>query len=279
MKLESGLYVTATPIGNLKDITLRALEVMENADGIYCEDTRVTSKLLNHYGFKTKLHPYHEHNAQSVRPKILDRIEAGDAVVLVSDAGTPLISDPGYKLVKEAHERGVRVTTLPGPSAMVAALTLAGLPTDRFMFAGFTPNKTKARKDFFKPLAGVPTTLVFYEGPSRVAASLADMAEVLGANREGALCREITKAFEEVRRGTLQELADHYADLPAPKGEVVIVVGPPLQQEMSDDAVESALRDALKTQSVKEAATLLAEVTGRPRKELYQWALRMKDGA
>ena len=279
MKLESGLYVTATPIGNLKDITLRALEVMENADGIYCEDTRVTSKLLNHYGFKTKLHPYHEHNAQSVRPKILDRIEAGDAVVLVSDAGTPLISDPGYKLVKEAHERGVRVTTLPGPSAMVAALTLAGLPTDRFMFAGFTPNKTKARKDFFKPLAGVPTTLVFYEGPSRVAASLADMAEVLGANREGALCREITKAFEEVRRGTLQELADHYADLPAPKGEVVIVVGPPLQQEMSDDAVESALRDALKTQSGKEAATLLAEVTGRPRKELYQWALRMKDGA
>ena len=277
MKLESGLYVTATPIGNLKDITLRALEVMENAEGIYCEDTRVTSKLLNHYGFKTKLHPYHEHNAQSVRPRILDRIAAGDAVVLVSDAGTPLISDPGYKLVKEAHERGLRVTTLPGPSAMIAALTLAGLPTDRFMFVGFTPNKTKARKDFLRPLSGVPTTLVFYEGPSRVAASLADMAEVLGASREAALCREITKTFEEVRRGSLRELADHYASVPAPKGEVVIVVGPPLTDDMSDNAVEAALRDALETQSVKGAATMIAEVSGRPRKELYQWALRIKD--
>jgi 16S rRNA (cytidine1402-2'-O)-methyltransferase len=277
--LAPGLHVVATPIGNLRDITLRALEVLAAAELIACEDTRVTRKLLDHYGITTPLTPYHDHNAVAARPKLLARLGAGAAVALVSDAGTPLISDPGFKLVREAQAAGHAVTTLPGPSAMLAALTVGGLPTDRFFFEGFLPVKPGQRRARITELARLPATLVLFETGPRIAPSLADLAAGLGA-REAAVCRELTKLHEEVRRGDLATLARDYAATDPPRGEIVIVIAPPQPEEGAGASdLDALLRDALDRLSVKEAVSEIAAVTGRPRREVYQRALALaKDG-
>jgi 16S rRNA (cytidine1402-2'-O)-methyltransferase len=277
--LAPGLHLVATPIGNLRDITLRALEVLAAADLIACEDTRVTRKLLDHYGITTPLTPYHDHNATAARPKLLARLAAGGAVALVSDAGTPLISDPGFKLVREAQAAGHAVTTLPGPSAMLAALTVGGLPTDRFFFEGFLPVKPGQRRARIAELVRIPATLVLFETGPRIAASLADLAAGLGP-REAAVCRELTKLHEEVRRGDLATLASDYAATDPPRGEIVLVIAPPQPEEGAGASdLDALLRDALNRVSVKEAVSEIAAVTGRPRREVYQRALALaKDG-
>ena len=210
-RLSAGLHLVATPIGNLRDITLRALETLAAADLIACEDSRVSRRLLDHYGIATPLTPYHEHNAAAARPKLLARLAEGQAVALISDAGTPLVSDPGFKLVREAQEAGYMVTALPGPSAALAALTVAGLPTDRFCFEGFLPPKEGQRRTRIGELAAIPATLILFESGPRLARALSDLADGLG-DRPAAVCRELTKLHEEVRRGSLPELAQHYAD-------------------------------------------------------------------
>jgi 16S rRNA (cytidine1402-2'-O)-methyltransferase len=273
--LAPGLHLVATPIGNLRDITLRALEVLAAAELIACEDTRVTRKLLDHYGITTPLSPYHDHNAAAARPKLLARLAAGGAVALVSDAGTPLISDPGFKLVREAHAAGHAVTALPGPSAMLAALTVGGLPTDRFFFEGFLPVKPGQRRARIAELARIPATLVLFESGPRIAVSLADLAAGLGP-REAAVCRELTKLHEEVRRGDLVTLARDYAAADPPRGEIVVVIAPPQPEESADASdLDALLRDALGRLSVKEAVSEIAAVTGRPRREVYQRALSL----
>jgi 16S rRNA (cytidine1402-2'-O)-methyltransferase len=274
--LNPGLYVTATPIGNASDLTLRALDVLRAADIVLCEDTRVTAKLFAIYGLKTRLMPYHDHNAAEMRPRILDRLAAGGRVALVSDAGTPLISDPGYKLVREAVAEGHHVTTLPGASSVMAALTLAGLPTDRFLFNGFLSAKHEARCRELIELVAVPATLVFLESAPRLAASLADMAAQLGP-REAAVARELTKRFEEVRRGTLAELAAHYAKAGPPKGEIVVVVGPPPSQAPLGEAeIDAMLANALGRESLKDAVAEVMTMTGLPRRDVYARALALK---
>lgn len=274
--LNPGLYVTATPIGNASDLTLRALDVLRAADIVLCEDTRVTAKLFAIYGLKTRLMPYHDHNAAEMRPRILDRLAAGGRVALVSDAGTPLISDPGYKLVREAVAEGHYVTTLPGASSVMAALTLAGLPTDRFLFNGFLSAKHEARCRELTELVAVPATLVFLESAPRLAASLADMAAQLGP-REAAVARELTKRFEEVRRGTLAELAAHYAKAGPPKGEIVVVVGPPPSQAPLGEAeIDAMLANALGRESLKDAVAEVMAMTGLPRRDVYARALELK---
>jgi 16S rRNA (cytidine1402-2'-O)-methyltransferase len=271
-RLVGGLYVVATPIGNLGDMTLRALETLAAADVIACEDTRVTRKLLDRYGITTALTPYHDHNAATARPKLLARIAAGDAVALVSDAGTPLVSDPGFKLVREAREAGHPVTTAPGASAVMAALSVAGLPTDRFFFEGFLPAKEAARRSRIAELARVPATLVLFESGPRLAASLADLAAGLGS-REAAVCRELTKMYEEVRRGDLAALADDYAAADEPKGEIAIVVAPPAAEQVTNDDVDTMLRAALARVSLKDAVAEVAAASGVPRRTVYQRAL------
>ncbi len=271
--------MVATPIGNLADISLRALEVLATADLIACEDTRTTRKLLTAHGITARLTAYHDHNAARVRPKLMERLECGEAVALVSDAGTPLISDPGYKLVAAAAEAKVAVFAVPGASAALAALTVAGLPSDRFLFAGFLPNKSGARRRALSELAPVPASLVIYESARRLPASLADMAAVLGP-RPAAVARELTKLHEEVRRGMLNDLAEHYADAGAPKGEVVVVVGPPAPDaEASPDAeaLDAQLRAALRHASLRDAVALVAEASGLPRKQVYARALELMD--
>jgi 16S rRNA (cytidine1402-2'-O)-methyltransferase len=270
----AGLYLVATPIGNLGDITLRALEVLAAADVIACEDTRVTRKLTERYGIATPLTPYHEHNAAEARPKILARLAAGQTVALVSDAGTPLISDPGYKLVRAASEAGHAVTALPGASAVLAALSVAGMPTDRFLFEGFLPPKQTGRQKRIAALASIPATLVLFESGPRLAASLADLANGLGA-RAAAICRELTKLHEEVRRGDLASLARDYAEGAETRGEIVIVIAPPADQETKVDDVDDLLRQALARVSVKDAVGEVALATGRPRREVYQRALAL----
>ncbi|RKQ68690.1 16S rRNA (cytidine(1402)-2'-O)-methyltransferase [Oceanibaculum indicum] len=272
--LTPALYIVATPIGNLGDLTMRARDILASADLVACEDTRVTGKLLSAFGLKRPLIAYNDHNADKVRPTLLDAVRQGKAVALVSDAGTPLISDPGYKLVRDAAEAGLAVTAAPGPSALLAALVLAGLPTDRFLFAGFLPPKSGARRTALGELASVPATLVFYESGPRLAASLADMAAVLG-DRPGAVARELTKLFEEVRRDPLSALAAHYAEAGPPKGEIVIVVGAPAEQEASADTLDAALRRALAGNSTRDAAALVAGETGLPRKQIYARALEL----
>lgn len=272
--LTPALYIVATPIGNLGDLTMRARDILAAADLVACEDTRVTGKLLSAFGLKRPLIAYNDHNADKVRPTLLDAVRQGKAVALVSDAGTPLISDPGYKLVRDAAEAGLAVTAAPGPSALLAALVLAGLPTDRFLFAGFLPPKSGARRSALGELASVPATLVFYESGPRLAASLADMAAVLG-DRPGAVARELTKLFEEVRRDPLSALAAHYAEAGPPKGEIVIVVGAPAEQEASADTLDAALRRALAGNSTRDAAALVAGETGLPRKQVYARALEL----
>lgn len=275
-KIPAGLYIVATPIGNLGDISRRAKETIAAADLIACEDTRITGKLLNAYLIKKPMLPYHEHNAAGQRPKILSKIAEGAAVVLVSDAGTPLISDPGYKLVDEAHEMGLMVTSLPGPSAVPTALSLAGLPTNRFLFLGFAPTKSKARHDWFAAETNTDATLVYYENAKRLSASLRDAANALGP-RPAAVCRELTKKFEEVVRDDLTALADHYETSGPPKGEIVVVIGAGDKTETSDTAIntEDTLELALKHMSVKSAAAFVAELTGEKRKPLYARALEL----
>ena len=274
-RLAAGLYLVATPIGNLRDMTLRALEVLAGADSVACEDTRVTRKLLDHYGLSAALMPYHDHNAETARPKILEKIAAGQAVALVSDAGTPLISDPGYKLVRAATAAGHAVTAAPGASAVLAALCLAGLPTDRFFFEGFLPAKEAARRARIAELARIPATLVLFESGPRVAAALTDLAAGLGA-REAAIARELTKLHEEVRRKTLDELARDYAAGAETRGEFVIVIAPPATSEQPGAAeIDALLRAALARLSLKDAVAEVASATGEPRRTLYGRALEL----
>src|SRR5262244_1747580 len=271
--LPAGLYLVATPIGNLRDITVRALEVLAAADLIACEDTRVTRKLLDHYGIATALTPYHDHNAAEARPKLLARLADGAAVALVSDAGTPLVSDPGYKLVREARAAGASVTALPGASAVLAALTLSGLPTDRFLFEGFLPAKEAARRARINELKRIPATLVLFESGARIAAALADLAAELGP-RQAAICRELTKLHEEVRRGDLGTLARETAQADEPRGEIVIVVAPPDRHGgLAAVDLDALLCQALERLSVKEAVAEIAAVTGESRRGVYQRAL------
>jgi 16S rRNA (cytidine1402-2'-O)-methyltransferase len=276
-RLAPGLYVVATPIGNLRDITLRALDVLRDADLVLCEDTRVTLKLLERHNLSPKLAAYHDHNAASVRPRVLEELAKGSAVALVSDAGTPLISDPGFKLVEAAIEAGHLVFPIPGASAALAALVSAGLPSDRFFFEGFLPPKSGARRTRLAELRAIPATLIFYESGPRLAESLADMFATLGA-RNAAVCRELTKAFEEVRRGSLAELAGHYEKAGPPKGEIVVVVSPPGEEAPLDDAdIDRKIRAALKKLSLKDASAAIAAETGLPRKEIYARALALAE--
>jgi len=270
--LAPGLYLVATPIGNLADMTLRGLETLAAADLIACEDTRVTRRLLDHYGITRPLRPYHDHNAATARPKILGRLAEGAAIALVADAGTPLISDPGYKLVREAQAAGHRVTAIPGASAVLAAVATSGLPTDRFFFEGFLPAKPIARRARIAQLAAVPATLVLFESGPRLVEALADLAAGLGA-REAAICRELTKMHEEVRRGELATLAAAYAQGAELRGEIVIVVAPPEQAVSTVEDVDTLLRQALRAGSLKDAVRAVAEATGRARRDVYQRAL------
>ncbi len=278
-RLAPGLYLVATPIGNLGDITLRALQALAGADLIACEDTRVTRKLLDRYAIATPLTPYHDHNAAKARPGLLRRLAEGAAVALVSDAGTPLISDPGFKLVRAVQDAGHFITALPGPSAVLTALTVAGLPTDQFFFAGFLPPKQAARRARIAELAALPTTLVLFESGRRIAATLADLAAGLGANREAALCRELTKLHEEIRRGELASLAEACSGN-EPRGEIVVVIAPP-QAPVPTGAAESEalLRDALARLSLKDAVAAVAQLTGKRRREIYQRALALQKAA
>ena len=274
--LAPGLYIVATPIGNLADITLRALDVLRRADAILCEDTRVTATLAQRYGLEAGRIAYHDHNAERVRPQVIARLAAGAALALVSDAGTPLISDPGFKLVREAVRAGIAVTTVPGPSAALAALTLAGLPTDRFLFAGFLPAKSAGRRRALRDLAAVKASLIFYETAPRLAEALADMGAMLG-DRPAAVARELTKMHEEVRRDGLHALAGHYRDAGPPRGEIVVIVGPPAAQAAaSEEDLDAQLVSALKTASLREASAAVAAATGRPRRQVYARALALQ---
>ena len=275
--LAPGLYLVATPIGNLGDVTLRALAVLSAADVVACEDTRVTAVLLRRFGIEAKLLAYHDHNAARQRPKLLAALADGRSVALVSDAGTPLVSDPGYRLAAEAREAGHDIIAVPGASSVLTALVASGLPTDTFLFAGFLPPKTAARKKRLAELASAPATLVFFESAQRVADSLADMTEVLGRERAAAVARELTKAFEATRRGHLGALAEEYAGTPPPKGEIVVVVGPPVEKAVTADEADRLLVALLQDNAVGEAAAEAAAVTGLPRRDLYRRALALKD--
>lgn len=274
-ELAPGLYVVATPIGNLADISLRALSVLRGADRVFCEDTRVTAKLMARFGISTSLGAYHDHNADEVRPIILASLRRGERVALVSDAGTPLISDPGYKLVRAAIAEDLPVTAIPGPTAAVTALVLSGLPPDAFLFAGFLPVRQAGRQRALARWAAVEATLVFYESTPRLAASLVDMAEVLG-NRMAAVARELTKLHEGVRRGRLADLAAHFRLTGSPPGEAVVVVGPPEHHEPEEAEIDKRLQAALAVHGVREAAARLAAETGLPRRALYRRALAMR---
>lgn len=276
-KLEAGLYLVATPIGNLGDISIRALQTLAAADCIACEDTRVSRKLLDHYGISTALTPYHEHNAQAARPKLLARIAQGAAVALISDAGTPLISDPGFKLVREAQEGGLAVRALPGASSVLAAVTVSGLPTDRFCFIGFLPAKASQRRARIAELSRLPASLVLFESGPRIADTLADLAAAFGA-REAAICRELTKLHEEVRREALPALAAHYAGEAETRGEFVVVIAPPEDEAPALQDVDAMIRDALTRLSVKDAVAEIVSATGLHRREVYQRALELAKG-
>jgi len=273
--LVPGLYIVATPIGNLSDLSPRAASVLANADLIAVEDSRVTAKLLRHIGVKRPMLPYHDHNAEQVRPRLMAELPH-KAIALVSDAGTPLISDPGYKLVREARAAGYNVTTIPGPCAAIAGLTLAGLPTDRFLFAGFLPTKDKARKEMIAEFAAVKASLIFYESGPRLAATLSALLQTLG-NREAAVAREISKAYEETVMGRLENLAGRYADT-APKGEIVIIVAPPSEAPLAPtSAADAMLAEALIRLPAAKAAAEVSRATGLPRAMLYDRAVQMKN--
>jgi 16S rRNA (cytidine1402-2'-O)-methyltransferase len=273
--LAPGLYVVATPIGNLGDVSVRALATLAAADLVACEDTRITRVLTGRYGIATRLIAYHDHNAARQRPKLLAALAEGQVVALVSDAGTPLVSDPGYRLVNEALAAGHAVVPVPGASAVLAALVASGLPSDAFLFGGFLPPKAAARRKRLGQFAATPATLVFFESPQRLAACLADMAEVLGAARASAVARELTKAYESVRRDTLGALSDAFVDASPPKGEVVVVVGPPEPGEPEAADVDALLSELLAAHPVREAASEAAAQTGLSRRTLYQRALAL----
>lgn len=276
--LPPGLYVVATPIGNLADMTARALETLVRVKLIAAEDTRVTARLLARYAIATPMLAYHDHNAQKVRPELIRRA-LHEPVALVSDAGTPLISDPGFKLVRDAALAGVAVVPLPGPSALTAALSIAGLPTDRVMFLGFLPARSHGRREELTGVKAIKATLVIYETAPRLAASLADAAAVLG-DRPAVVARELTKAFEEVRRGTLATLAAHYHEAGPPKGEIVLVIGPQADEpKPSPQDIDALLRSALAHGTVREAVEAVTVATGQPRKLIYARALSLKDNA
>ena len=275
--LAPGLYLVATPIGNLADITLRALAVLSQAVVVYCEDTRHSRTLIAHYAIGRQLRPYHEHNAERERPRILAELAAGKSVALISDAGTPLVSDPGYKLVRACLAQGHRVTAIPGPSALLAAIASAGLATDTFLFAGFLPARQGARRERLSELRAVPATLVLFEAPSRLAESLADIAAVLGS-REAAVARELTKLHEEVRRGTPAELAQ-WADENHPKGEMVVLVGPPSAQAVTEEAIAEKLAPLLGEMSLSEAAKAVADALGVAKGRAYDVGLALKKAA
>ncbi|HEV7257637.1 MAG TPA: 16S rRNA (cytidine(1402)-2'-O)-methyltransferase [Bosea sp. (in: a-proteobacteria)] len=274
--LSPGLHIVATPIGNLRDISFRALATLAAADAILAEDTRTSKTLLAHYGISTPLYPYHEHNAEQMRPKILEKLREGGKLALISDAGTPLVSDPGYKLVAGLVAEGLPVTGIPGPSAVLAALVLAGLPTDRFFFEGFLPPKAAARRGRLTELAAIPGTLVFFESPRRLAEMLSDAAAVLG-ERPGAVARELTKFYENVQRGPLSALAAHYDGEEEARGEIVVIIGPPGAEVLTPagDVIEERLRAALAQVSLKEAVAQVAAETGQPRRKVYARALEL----
>lgn len=275
--LRPGLYLVATPIGNLGDVTLRALEVLRSVDRIFCEDTRVTAKLLARYGIATPLATYHDHNAEAVRPAVLAALHGGARLALVSDAGTPLVSDPGYKLVRAVIAENLPVTAVPGASAALTALILSGLPPDVFLFAGFLPARRMARRRTLGRWATLEATLIFFETAPRLAESLADMAELLGA-REAAVARELTKLHEELLRGDLVELARQCRDKRQPRGEVVVIVGRPRPNEPDRAEIETKLRAALGRSGLRDAVAIVATETGLPRRTLYRWALAIRGG-
>ena len=274
-KAVPGLYLVATPIGNLGDITLRALETLASVDIIACEDTRITRRLTERYAITAPLKPYHEHNAALARPKILEKLAQGASIALVSDAGTPLISDPGFKLVREVCAAGHQVIALPGPSSVLSALSVAALPTDRFYFEGFLPPREGARRARLKELARIDATLVMFESGNRVQDTLADLADIMGG-RDAAICREMTKLHEEIRRAPLTELARSAGRLET-RGEFVLVIGPPAAgaQVMTGDALDELLRSSLQRDSVKDAVAHAVELSGRPRREIYARALKL----
>lgn len=274
--LGPGLHVVATPIGNLGDITIRALSALAAAETVLCEDTRTSGKLMERFAIKTRLSPYHEHNAQKVRPQILERLAQGAAIALISDAGMPLVSDPGYRLVKEAVEAGIPVTACPGPSAVLTGLALSGLPTDRFLFAGFVPQKQGERKRLFEEFAKLKATLIFFESPYRIIETLEDAAGVL-THRSVAVTRELTKLHEEVLRGTAEEVAADLRLRPAVKGEITLLFGPPEEEEgVSDEALDDAISNALASMSASKAAGEVAKRFNLNRSDIYQRILARK---
>lgn len=270
----AGLHVIATPIGNLEDITIRALRTLAGADLVLCEDSRITRRLFDRYAIRAPLRTYHDHNGEKVRPEILAKLREGLSIALVSDAGTPLVSDPGFKLVREAIDQGIAVHGVPGPSAPVMGLTLSGLPSDRFIFAGFLPQKQGARRLVLEELNGLNATLIFFDSAKRVKASLESISEVLG-NRDVVIARELTKLHEEFIRGTADELRKIDRSL---KGEVTLLIGPPAEPDaMSEADIDLALSEALERLPVGRAASEVAAISGVNRKQLYERALRLKD--
>jgi 16S rRNA (cytidine1402-2'-O)-methyltransferase len=275
--LASGLYVTATPIGHARDISLRALEVLAGVELILCEDTRVTAKLLAIHGIRRPLAAYNDHNAERERPRILGKLKQGARIALVSDAGTPLVSDPGFKLVRAALEQNIAIHAVPGASAVLTGLALAGLPSDRFLFAGFLSSRAGERDTVLNELKSVRATLIFFESAQRLGETLSAMAQILGP-RPAAMAREMTKLHEEVRRGTLAELAAHYAKADAPRGEVTLLVGPPHEAQIDFTRIDAALDAALPFMPLKAAADMIAGLLDMPRKEIYARGLEKKNG-
>lgn len=272
--MKSGLYIVSLPIGNSQDITLRALDVLKQVDLVLCEDTRTAALLFSEYGIKRKLESYHDHNADQVRPAVLEKLKGGMAIALVSDAGTPLISDPGYKLVRDAREHGIYVTALPGACAAIDGLVLSGLPTDRFFFQGFLPSKSSARRKALDGLRAIPGTLVFYESPHRIAESLRDIKDVLG-DRDIVLARELTKKYEEVLGGKVDELLVRCEEEPL-KGEIVVLVEAAAPaEEFDEEQISSELSELLKTMSVKGAVQELVAKTGWPKNRVYRLAMQV----
>ncbi len=274
-KLAAGLYFVATPIGTARDITLRALDILASADVIAAEDTRSMRKLMDIHGIPLNGRPmlaYHDHNGDKVRPKLMQYMAEGKSVAYGSEAGTPMIADPGYHLAKQVAETGYLVTSAPGPVAFITALTLSGLPSDRILFEGFLPNTKSQRCSKFAELAEIPATLVFYESPKRIAATLNDAIATLGGARNAAIARELTKKFEEVRRGTLNDLRDSVAAQP-PKGEIVLLIDRARSSPVNQDDIDDQIRNALDKMSVKDAADMVSAATGQPKRKIYQRAL------
>jgi 16S rRNA (cytidine1402-2'-O)-methyltransferase len=269
----SGLYIVATPIGNLKDITIRALEVLKAADLIACEDTRTSGKLLSFYGIKANLTSYHDHSGENKRQQIIEQLQNGKIVALISDAGTPLISDPDYKLVKAVADLGIKIFPIPGASSVVAALSVSGLPSDRFLFSGFLPNKAGARNKEITELASINSTIILFESVHRLKETLIALSEMMGEQRQAVIARELTKLYEELRRGNLQELANYYKNAAEPKGEVVIIIAPPIAKEVNKSDINQLIKESLPTMSVKDASSHIAKITGVSKQEIYNLCL------